>query len=468
MRARLVITLLTGWLFPGIILGAMAGSPGRLVIDTDSLVVRHILFAGNRITHESLLRRELPFREGNFLPVGEMEKRLTGGTQNIFNTRLFNHVRIDTLRTASRDSIDVKVTVVERWYIWPIPFFEISDRNFNVWWETREIRRLSYGVDLTFFNVRGRNETLQILLHGGFNQRYGFTYRFPFLDSRQKVGLGFGWSFDLNHEVPVATHENKPVFLRNDHVLLKKAINGFAEMVIRPDLYTYHTVRIGWSHNRLDSSVFHVAGFITEPRAIQDFFTVSYRYRHDRRDVQYYPLTGHCVDVEAGHTLPSGTARNTWLWTNLRYYRQLAARWYWASGFTGKLGLFGNPPYLLQRGLGYGRDIVRGYEYYVIDGRHFALLKNNLKYALIPRHVHTLDFIHTTKFSEVPLALYLNLIADAGYVAGAGGNSLQNRLVAGFGAGVDFVTYYDIVIRAEATVNHLFQPGIYLHFVAPI
>ncbi|HPS63871.1 MAG TPA: POTRA domain-containing protein, partial [Bacteroidales bacterium] len=140
MRARLVITLLTGWLFPGIILGAMAGSPGRLVIDTDSLVVRHILFAGNRITHESLLRRELPFHEGDFLPVREMERRLTGGTQNIFNTRLFNHVRIDTLRTAARDSVDVKVTVVERWYIWPIPFFEISDRNFNVWWETREIR----------------------------------------------------------------------------------------------------------------------------------------------------------------------------------------------------------------------------------------------------------------------------------------------------------------------------------------
>jgi hypothetical protein len=38
----------------------------------------------------------------------------------------------------------------------------------------------------------------------------------------------------------------------------------------------------------------------------------------------------------------------------------------------------------------------------------------------------------------------------------------------GYGLGLDFTTYYDIVIRVEAAVNRMSQPGIYVHFIASI
>jgi hemolysin activation/secretion protein len=127
----------------------------------------------------------------------------------------------------------------------------------------------------------------------------------------------------------------------------------------------------------------------------------------------------------------------------------------------------------MQRGLGYGRDFVRGYEYYVVDGRNFLLWKNNLKFALIPQRDFSMDFIRSPKFSRVPYALYLNVFGDMGYVWYDGdqsdkSNDLRNSLLIGYGAGLDLTTYYDIVIRLELSTNLKGIPGIYLHFMAPI
>jgi hypothetical protein len=116
---------------------------------------------------------------------------------------------------------------------------------------------------------------------------------------------------------------------------------------------------------------------------------------------------------------------------------------------------------------------VRGYEYYVIDGKDFILWKNNFKFALIPQRDITLDFIRSPKFNRVPYALYLNVFADAGYVIYDGDqndktNDLRNSLLVGYGVGLDLATYYNVVVRVEASMNGKGIPGIYLHFVAPI
>ena len=40
--------------------------------------------------------------------------------------------------------------------------------------------------------------------------------------------------------------------------------------------------------------------------------------------------------------------------------------------------------------------------------------------------------------------------------------------VFGTGIGIDFVTYYDKVIRFEYGVNDMGETGLFIHFVAPI
>jgi outer membrane protein assembly factor BamA len=447
------------------------------VFSPDSVIIHSITIAGNSITKKGIILRELNFKENDTLSMVQFSDLLIRGKENIFNTRLFNFVTIDTTVQADNRLVDVSIELVERWYAWPVPYLEISDRNFNVWWETRDFTRLTYGVDFTFFNARGRNETLKIMAHFGFNQKYGFTYKMPYINHQKTLGAGFGFAIELNHELPVLTLNNEPFYIRSNSTYLKKLIGGFTEMTFRPDFYSTHTLRLAYSHYDFDSLVQAIPGFVVAEQEVQQFVGLNYLYKNDHRDVQYYPLKGYYLDVELNHAVPYATARNSWLRTNLRIYLQLSKRWYWASGFTGKLSFEKVQPYYLQRGLGYGRDFVRGYEYYVIDGQHFALLKNNLKFALVPQHVEKLGFIRTTKFNTIPLALYLNAFIDMGYVyhyAGspsvdAGpGNTLENRFLIGYGLGLDFTTYYDVVIRVEGAMNRMGQPGLYLHFIAPI
>ena len=217
-----------------------------------------------------------------------------------------------------------------------------------------------------------------------------------------------------------------------------------------------------------------IPGYLAGTSGHLQYFSLYYQYKNDRRDEQFYPLTGSYFDVEMDQNgLWFSAVNEFFVKTNFRAYLQIWKRLYFATGLTLKISLTPQPPYFLQRGLGYGREFVRGYEYYVIDGRDFLLWKNNLKFALVPRHVANLDFIHSQKFSKVPFALYCNVFGDAGYVLYDGdqadkSNDLRNSILIGYGAGFDFTTYYDIVIRLELAVNRKGTPGLYLHFMAPI
>lgn len=443
----------------------------------DTVIVSRITIAGNKITRPGIILRELTFRLYDTLSLADFSRMLVASRQNIFNTRLFNFVSIDTSCVAGERHRVVSISVSERWFIWPIPYLEISDRNFNVWWESRDVRRLTYGVDFTFFNARGRNETLKILTHFGYNQKYGFIYRIPYLNRRQTIGSGFGAAVELNRELPVLTVNNEPFYIRSNSGYLKKLIQGFAEINLRPDFFSTHTMHMGYSWYNFDSAVIAIPGFAIKQQDIQQFVSLAYLYKNDHRDVQYYPLKGYCLEFALNHSVPYRTAYNSYFRTNLRIYRQLFNRWYWASGFTGRLSFEKKQPYYLRTGLGYGRDYVRGYEYYVIDGQHFALLKNNLKFALLPQRVERIGFLRSEKFNTIPLSLYLNVFTDIGFVyhypdtdpdAADTGNTLQNSLLLGYGLGLDFVTYYDLVIRVEGALNLLGQPGFFLHFIAPI
>ncbi len=449
--------------------------PGIAPDTSRQVVIHSIRIDGNRQTRPSIILRELAFHERDTMRQIKFRQILLAGKENIFNTALFNFVTLDTVPLGgSPIQMDVMIHVVERWYIWPWPFFEISDRNFNTWIGTTDLSRLTYGIDLTIQNVRGRNETLKFPIHYGFNQKLGFNYRIPYLDRRKIVGIGFGAEYSRNHEVIVETHDNKTVYYKDPVNFPRKNFFAFAELLVRPTFYTHHNFRVGYNACFFSDSLLKVPGYTDDSSNNLNYFSIYYQYKNDHRDVQFYPLRGSYFDVELDQNgLWSEPVNEFFIKSNLREYLQVHKRWYFASGITVKVTLTPQPTYFMQQGLGYGRDFVRGYEYYVVDGKTFILWKNNLKFALIPQRDFSMDFIRSTKFSRVPYALYLNLFGDMGYVWYDGtqtdkSNDLRNSLLIGYGIGLDLTTYYDIVIRLEVSANLKGIPGIYLHFMAPI
>lgn len=462
------------------VLGLLISFPAQS-LPADSLIIHSVTLKGNKITYPRIITRELTFKVGDTISVRDLETRIFRSRDNVFNTGLFNHVTIDQdIISDTSNQVAISVNVVERWYIWPIPYIEFPNKNMNAWFETTDFSRLTYGLNINFYNLRGRNETLTAILHFGYNQSYGLTYKTPYLDKRQTWGFGFGGDAGLSKQVQVYTSNDKPVYLETPGELLQQRYSGFAEVFIRNGIHLYHNFRVAYDHYFFADTLGTVAGYLPdegrpeEPILELGFVSLSYKVKFDKRDMRYYPLKGMYYDLElVKQGFSDGPVNTVSVKSSARVYVPVAKRWHVAAGFTGMISFPEEQYFFMARGLGFGRDFVRGYERYLIVGQHFATLKSNIKFSVLPRKVYNLDFIRTPKFAVLPVGIYANLFADYGYVYSSdfvrtSDNPLVNSSLFGYGAGIDFVTYYDVVVSLNFAMNLKGEPGLFLHFIAPI
>lgn len=444
---------------------------------SEKIVIRNISFTGNKITKERIIQRELMFSPNDTLTISALSEKIDLSHQNLMNTSLFNFVTIDTASVDGQQGLyDVNIDFVERWYVWPVPLFELADRNFSEWLNKRDLNRLNYGMSLTWNNFRGRRERVVLYTLFGYDEKYQLVYQIPYINRRQTLGIGLSGGYSRNHEIAYNSENNKEVYYKTQEHYARKQAYAYAEMYIRKDIRNKHWIKMMFTNLLVDDSVILLnPQYSYGPSVNNQYFSFYYQYRSDFRDYRQYPLKGHYFDVsldKAGlgiMTDPSVKALH--LRTNIRKYGQIKGRFYWASGFTGKVSPFGEEPYYYTEGLGYGRDFVRGYEYFVVDGQHYAILKNNLKFELVKQRVMKFNFIPTEKFNKLPYAFYLNLFADFGYASDSRNyvnNPLSNEILTGYGIGVDFITYYDFVLRVEYTINKMGQSGIYIHLIPSI
>ena len=71
------------------------------------------------------------------------------------------------------------------------------------------------------------------------------------------------------------------------------------------------------------------------------------------------------------------------------------------------------------------------------------------------------------QFNKSHYSIYLGLFSDLGYVDDkqtANSNHLSNSFLWGNGISVDYITYYDKLLRIEFSINHLGEKGVFLHF----
>ena len=95
--------------------------------------ISKIIITGNNVTKESIILRELSFKKGDLIDISKLKKIEDESKVNLTNLNLFNFITINN--TVKEKNIIISIEVIERWYIWPYPILEISERNFNVWWD---------------------------------------------------------------------------------------------------------------------------------------------------------------------------------------------------------------------------------------------------------------------------------------------------------------------------------------------
>jgi outer membrane protein assembly factor BamA len=442
---------------------------------TPHKIIDQILVISNKITKERIIHRELLFQLGDTLSSNNFLETLEQSKKNLLNTSLFNFVKIDWA-LIDNNHVVLVITVTERWYTFPLPIFEIDDINFNTWWKDRDYSRINYGFHLIRNNFRGRKEKLTMTAQFGFSERFRLRYNIPYLTKNQKSGLNFNFSYNRKDEISYTSINNERVqFKSTDSDAIKNLSSGVTYNY-RNAIFNTHSLGINHDFNKiLDSVRLLNPEYLGNNKTITNFISLYYQFTHDNRDSKNYPLKGNYFSVsfkKSGLGIFDDKVDVTNFNVLYKNYWKINDRTFIANSIRAEYSPKKNQPYILQNGLGYSSSYaIRAYENNIIDGQNIGLAKVQLRYQLVtPREVE-LQFLQYEKISKFHYAFYIGIFSDFAYVddnLGFQQNTLANDFLYSSGIGLDFISYYDVVLRTEFSVNKFGESGIFLHFVAPI
>ncbi len=438
------------------------------------LIIERIIITGNKQTKTHIITRELIFHEGDTLPLEVLNNAMERSRDNLLNTSLFNFVTI-THQEIEGNKAYIMIELIERWYIFPVPIFELVDRNFNEWWENKNFKKANYGGYLSWENFRGRRENLRLLIRYGYAQRFEFSYNVPNIDKDQNNGLLFSMGQTRYHEIVYKLENNKLVYFKNPDDFIRKEYQASIKYSHRSGFNKTVSVIGEYHYNEIADTVLHYnPDYFVNGQTKESYPTLVLQYRDDNRDFRNYPLKGYFFNldfVKNGFGLSKYDPSLTYVVLQYKKFWELNRQWHVAASAKFKVSGQNDVPYYNQLALGYGGDLLRGYEYYVINGENFALFKTNLKFTLVKPGNIELPVNLTRRFTKIPYALYINAFSDAGYVRNkrfSQNNPLSNSWQYSYGVGLDYVTYYDIVLRLDLAVNKFGESGFFIHLTAPI
>ncbi len=433
--------------------------------------INEIIIRGNKKTKDRIITRELSRKLNDTITLSKLHHFKKRSEQNIFNTQLFIYDSIYSVIDHDTKTIQLKISVKERWYIWPVPVFEIQDRNFNSWWRTKDLFRINYGFALGFDNFTGVKDKLVFLFQKGYSEKFGFSYKLPFVNKAQTIGISSSYIYSRNNEVTYITQYNEPQFVREYGTYLRTEQEAKIGLIHRPNLYEQNTIEVLVKSASINDTVVKLnSDFYGKSRKKITYASLQYRYTFDNRDNKQYALKGWMFDLWATQDgfdfSDNSPINNLNVTVSLKKHTKISNRVYLANMVKGRWMNVDYLSYNFNRSLGY-TDLVRGYEYYIIDGQKYFLSKNSLRYQIIkPRVFQTNSRLTIKQFSTIPYYAFINVFFDAAYIEDKFYNStnfLNNSWQYGYGVGLDFITYYDLVMRFEYSFNRQNQGGFFIH-----
>ncbi len=446
---------------------------------SQNVFVESIQISGNKITKEDIIMREVVINSNKFYDYDKLKKDINSTKNNLVNLKLFNFVEIEEIKKS--DTIIIIINLTERWYLWPYPILEISERNFNSWWREfssnnyTDFSRLNYGVFLNWENFRGRNELIKLKIRKGFKEHYLFSYSIPYLNRKKIFGLISNYQIFRRKKSFYKTQDHTLIYYTNEDKYTTEDHQINIQSIYRKGIHHTHKIEFNYFFSYVDNEITNRnPNYILSNTNIGSYSKVSYIFENEKRDYVEYPLNGYFLNIEVSkHFKGNSPLTHFEAIGHIEKHLKIKNRFFLGSSLKTKICSKGEQPYFAQEGFGFD-DYVRGYEYYVIDGKNFWLSKTAIKYNLVEKKDFNISYVKMKQFNKSFYSLYLGLFSDIGYVNNQDhtdnnyvGNHLSNSLLFSNGISLDYVTYYDKLLRIEFSINHLGEKGVFLHFSNP-
>jgi len=449
----------------------------------DTVWVRTIILSGAKKTKSQVILRELSFKEDDGLLLKDLPKILERSRQNVFNLGLFSEVRIEHFILGKE--LHIVIHLEERWYIFPIPKVKAEERNSYDMikaFGNGDFHRVSYGLDLQWFNVTGRNETLVFFGQLGFFQRLRFRYSHPGIFGMQYTDLTVGASYINKNEIITGTENGEAIWNRLESEPLETANNVFLSVRHRLNLYKMLSASLEYTQRKYrDSLNIFNQSFLAGDALEAHYPVLTLAFTHDTRDFHSFPLEGRRYQLLLRLAGPEGLGTHQFAKFGFTWAEHipLSKRFNFAYGIQNIFTLGESLPYYEKSAIGLSRSDLpgistelRGYERYAIDGSMVSMAKAEFKFAIVPYQTLHLRKMPVKMLRQMPFGVYLSSYADMGRIED---NTLsdfdrafkgQNLL--GYGIGLNIIGFYDMMVRVEYSRNHLAEGGIYFHSSLPI
>jgi outer membrane protein assembly factor BamA len=448
---------------------AIGKSKEKPLQDSTYVIVNQVIVAGNTKTKEKVITRELLFQKGDTIFTERLDGLIQKSNDNLYNTSLFNFTHINIVHDTDK-YIQIYVVVEERWYLWPYLILEQADRNLSSFFHEQDWSRINYGLMLVKYNFRGRRETLKVKVRLGYKEQFQIYYQIPFFLNHPKHGISTEVNWFRQKEVQYATYYDEP-YLQKDYTQYGlRYQNAYFGYTYRKEHNVKHNITIGFNNSAIvDSIAILNPNYFGAGKTKNQYFSLSYEYDFDKRNYKQYPLTGYNIDLTAslkGLNIIPEEMPTIWEIQSTAYsYFDIGSRWYSGAGAKLKVSNPKKQPYSIEQGLGYS-DVLRAYEYNLIDGQQFITARAFIKYAIIPFTVRQIEYLGWKKFNKIHYSLFANAFIDQGFVRDVNPertNTLPNSYLMSFGLGVDLVAYYDQIFRFEYSMNRHGEHGFFIN-----
>jgi len=401
---------------------------GKYSVKVDSIIIR-----GNKITEDFIIRRELTFHEGDSLTAS----KAAYNSDRVYSLGLFDHVKINP---EVRDSVTyAMVDVDEAWYIWPIPFLDVKNGDWN---------KISFGIDMLIKNFRGMNETVRVDFGLGYDPSVSLSYTIPVIKANSNISLTTALSYsNVQNESKIAEAQYGSSFSQ-------KMLN--AQIILGDRFSLFHYVQITGGFNYIETP-FYVpnSNINASDQRIDHLFYLGTGYTYDTRDLAQFPLKGI---LGTANVLDKGLGYqniNYQVYTiDFREYRRIVwdlyGKWRFVTRLTsGKI----IPSYDVSF-LGYG-DRVRGYSN-VEEGNNYYLSSLEFYHPLIKDVNINLDFIPIVppQLLSYRVALYTEVFGDVGTATQRGRTVGINDFESGYGFGLTLLVLPYNILRVEMAFNN--------------
>lgn len=399
----------------------------------DNLKVDSIKIIGNNITKDYIILRELTFKVGDIVN----GQTLNFNSERIFSLGIFNKVKLYFKQTEAPVSNILIINVDESWYIYPIPFVRLRDKNIN---------QASYGLYIQYKNFRGRNEEIKTKIELGYDPSYYIEYYNPLII--EKLNLSLLTNISVQKMLNKSTIAEK-LFGGEFSYNFKKI-----DFTIGKRLDNFNFAYLGLGFSYADIKDVGTNYILNSNSNINRTFKLGLGYSYDTRDLAQYPLSGiyaYTMFTKLGFGLWDVNYNVATF--DYRQYQKLINNVYIKWRFNLR-HTFGNKiPFYDLSYLGTD-NYIRGYKNVVKEGNNYLLGSFELVHPIIKNWDFSVDVpLLPKKLTSARIELYFYIFGDTGTVFNNRDKVPINNFSSGYGLGFTLLVLPFNSLRLEYAFN---------------